>query len=308
VEDLEILHTTQNDEPSNNCICEHLRKHYSEELRLDVVLENRSLKSSDLMPKKRTLGQAAFQEPIDLGSILAASRKHWTQQSNWVLAVVLAYSLFYLRDMPQTARRWTRRNIFFLANNHRIPLRPFFRAHGPEGTAQALHGPDPEILELAVVLLEIQIGEGLEAYLDLNSQISDGDSLYWKACDAYYKEEQHFEKRTSVIYQEVVKTCLTPGTFKNRDPEELRMMLFERVIKPLEEQLGEILPEILASDNMDEDAAKRFDLALSMASTSSNAMMTPYARQQSYQRHMLNSKSRGLRQTAHSPARQPQQQ
>ena len=126
----------------------------------------------------------------------------------------------------------------------------------------------PEILELGVILLEIHLGQRLESFLKDGRDITTDNDFYWSAWEVYKKEEHQI---ISLVYRKAIQACLTPATFagtdSDSDVQKLRSVLFQSVVRPLEEELARNFQDLLNPDDLDEEAAKKCDLALSMPSS-----------------------------------------
>jgi hypothetical protein len=259
----------QESEYVNNqtCICEFLGDFKGSNLRVDVLLEQGNLQPAEDMAQYCMHHPNALRSQIDFTHLLSRHAQDWGERSNWTLAVALAYSLLYLYDCSPngspTGDRWKRRNIFFIENGTRIPLRPFFRVEEVQKRGQCRYHPQPQLLELGVILLEIHLGKTLETHLSLNHEITDLNELYVKAVGVYRQEERRLETSKSLQYQQAVKACLTPGTISKSltlTPAHIRHILFDKIVRPLEEQLAVIMPRILETNDVDEEIA-RFNLA-----------------------------------------------
>ncbi|KAH7022272.1 hypothetical protein EDB80DRAFT_4793 [Ilyonectria destructans] len=251
---------------STSCICSYLKAHPEpDSLRLDVILDHDVLHPSGLLPNERTFKPESLQEHIDLKSLLSFESKPWNLQSKWLLAVTLAYGLFYLYDGPRV--KWRRENILFFKDGTHIPLRPFVSTSVSQSCEEATDdGPRfhryPEIVELGVILLEIHLGQSLESFSKDGRDITTDTKIWGRACLVYRKEAHRIE---SVQYRKAIEACLTPGTFAeiDSDVQKLRSVLFQSVVRPLEEELARNFQDVLNPDNLDEEAEK-CDLALSV--------------------------------------------
>ncbi|KAK4070957.1 uncharacterized protein Triagg1_6324 [Trichoderma aggressivum f. europaeum] len=98
----------------------------------------------------------------------------------------------------------------------------------------------PSILELGVILLEIQLGKRLQTFFTDNRDLTSPNKLYCSAWKVYRDEEL---KITSLPCRDAIRACLSPDIFEGQnDVHEARTLLFEKVIRPLEEELLESLP------------------------------------------------------------------
>lgn len=188
--------------------------------------------------------------------------------SKWTLAVILAYSLLYLYSWSRVKGRWRRENILFFKNGTHIPLRPFLGTSVSQSSVDTSEDTPrfhrhPEILELGVILLEIHLGQRLESSFEDGRAITTNNDLWCSACAVYRKEEN---KILSLVYRKVIEACLSPATFAETDSDvqKVRSVLFQSVVRPLEEELARNFQDQLNTDDLDKEAAENRDLALSM--------------------------------------------
>jgi hypothetical protein len=213
----------------------------------------------------------SLQEQIDLKSLLSFQDKPWTEMSKWALAVILAYSLLYLYSGSRVKGWWRRENILFFKDGTHIPLRPFLGTSVSQSSVEAsevtpIFHRHPEILELGAILLEIHLGQRLESFFEDGRAITTNNDLWFSACAVFVKEKHEI---ISLAYRNAIEACLTPATFANTDSDvqKLRSVLFQSIVRPLEEELARTFQERLNPNDLDEEAAEKCDLALSMPSS-----------------------------------------
>ena len=205
----------------------------------------------------RTHNDASLRQQIDLKTLLASPDKDWTEMTKITLAVILAYSLFYLYGGSWVSERWSQTNILFFGGEDGFPLRPFLSSD-PEKLGGPLYNVDgqhkyPEFLELGVILLEIHLGKKLGSYLGRKTDISDYDEL-WLEASKVFKERKLY--LISTAYRDAIDKCLKPdfsisGTC---DDQMLRDSLFKHIVEPLEIELEKVFSEFISLERLDEDA------------------------------------------------------
>lgn len=161
---------------------------------------------------------------------------------------------------------WSRENIVFFRSGSRIPLRPFLgvsdmkkhKDHAPSEVL-SLHRY-PEVLELGVILLELHLGQRLEDFLELKRELSGPRDFFLHAMKAFACQKEHI---FSLRYRNAIDSCLRPDPKLGPKPtmQDVRMLLFQFVVRPLEEELTSNFKEWFSLGSLDEQAEK-YDLAL----------------------------------------------
>ncbi|KAI7788221.1 hypothetical protein LA080_012287 [Diaporthe eres] len=118
----------------------------------------------------------------------------------------------------------------------------------------------PEVLELGVILLELHLGQRLEDFLGLKRELSGARDFFLHAMKAFACQKEHI---FSLRYRNTIDTCLRPDPKLGLNPtmQDVRMLLFQCVVRPLEEELTSNFKEWFSPRNLDEQAEK-YDLAL----------------------------------------------
>lgn len=115
-----------------------------------------------------------------------------------------------------------------------------------------------EVLELGVILLEMHLGQRLEDFLGLKKELSGAKDLFLHAEKAFVCQKQHiFSQR----YRNAIDTCLCPDPKLGLNPttQDIRMLLFQYVVRPLEEELTSNFKEWFSPGSLDEKA-ENYDL------------------------------------------------
>lgn len=235
-------------------------------LRLNLTLNRGVLHPSSNIADERTIKQDSLREEVNLKAILASPQKTWPETAKWALAVILAWSLHHLYGGAWVRGGWSRENIVFFRSGSRIPLRPFLgvsdiKKHKDHEPSQlvSLHRY-PEILELGVILLELHLGQRLEDFLGLKHELSGAKDFFFHAMKAFTSQKEHiFSSR----YRNAIDTCLRPDPKLGPNPtmQNVRLLLFQYVVRPLEEELTSNFKEWFSLGSLDEQAEK-YDLAL----------------------------------------------
>lgn len=118
----------------------------------------------------------------------------------------------------------------------------------------------PEVLELGVILLELHLGQRLEDFLGLKQELSGARDFFLHAMKAFTCQKEHI---FSLRYRNAIDTCLRPDPKLGPNPtmQDVRMLLFQYVVRPLEEELTSNFKEWFSPGCLDEQAEK-YDLAL----------------------------------------------
>lgn len=101
-----------------------------------------------------------------------------TESHNIVLAIQLSYALAYLYEGEWSSGWWQQANITFFRWGSRIPCKPWLKIFLPDtdgsrektarcgGHPACGSHPFPQLLELGTVLLELQLGQSLDSFLN----------------------------------------------------------------------------------------------------------------------------------------------
>ncbi|KAG8158650.1 hypothetical protein KVR01_011772 [Diaporthe batatas] len=238
-------------------------------LRLNFILNRGVLHTSSNAADERTIRQDSLREEVNLKDILASPQKRWPETAKWALAVILAWSLHHLYGGSWTRGGWSRENILFFRSGGRIPLRPFLGIsdtnilHKDKKSTEisSLHRY-PELLELGVILLELHLGQRLEDYLGLNKELSGPRDFFLHAMKAFASQKEHI---FSLRYRNAIDTCLRPDPKLRPNPsmQDVRCLMFQNVVKPLEEELTSNFQEWFSAGGLD-DQAEKYDLAVGL--------------------------------------------
>jgi hypothetical protein len=251
------------------CFCKTMAKHArkNSSRRMNLTLDSAQSAVEYHRSSTRIYLPNVLESHITLKSLLEMRDKNWTGTTKLALSLILIYSLYYLSGSPWAKERWSRKNIIFFRNGDEIALRPFLRSD-PAGTSGPLSDEDefhrhPEVFELGVILLEVHIGQSLEAYLGIGRDISTYDGLFDAACNVFRSEDQNIMLNA---YRRAIENCffhvedaiedMGEGTPEDR----LRMWLLKEVLIPIETDVRTSFGRFISVDRLDEEAEK-FNLA-----------------------------------------------
>lgn len=186
------------------------------------------------------------------------------------LSVILAYSLFYLYGESWSKVRWKRDHIiFFIDDNNKIPMRAFLKVpestqsnKGKGVTTEELHRY-PAFLELAIMLLEINFGQSLEAMLSIDENIQSLNDSWCAASEVFSEEKWKIEHPG---LRDAIALCLQPDFgmhFTDHgapDHDALRSKFLKCVVHPLERDLQHAFQHFISVDDLDDEAPKKIIL------------------------------------------------
>jgi hypothetical protein len=150
-----------------------------------------------------------------------------------IIAAQISASLCYLYRGPWLDNRWSRSNLVFFDNGERIPCQPYLRVSlsaeaftDMEESSDNLHAY-PQLLELGIMLLELEIGMSIEEYTGIPSPLPDINTKLAVATMA-------FQQRKAQIflddYRKAIQFCLKPDLEDiDDDSEAVRMAIFRHV-------------------------------------------------------------------------------
>lgn len=201
-------------------------------------------------------------------SLLSFRERKWNTETRCALAVLLAYTLLYLYGGSNFQGHWKRENVIFFHDGDRIPLRPFFGTtladdafqHRDNAASPGCQHPHPDILRLGVMLLEIYLGKKLESFLEMDGDITHENDLYLKAWKVYMQLKH---EKIPGRYEEVILACISPQYFlatHGSDSKKMRSEIFQRIVKPLDEDMAEFLEQRQVL-KLDDALANKYDLA-----------------------------------------------
>lgn len=96
---------------------------------------------------------------------------NWNETDRLKIALQLAHALSYYYESGWLTGRWTQANIIFTRFGTRIPCKPWLKISMKDTPRENLMKPTgekvPELLELGVMLLELELGQRIEQFLQL---------------------------------------------------------------------------------------------------------------------------------------------
>lgn len=166
---------------------------------------------------------------------------NWTDVDKIVLAMQLSYALSYYHAGKWLSGRWKQSNIRFFKWGAQIPCKPWLNISLPNKThiepAKCLFHPFPQLLELGVILLELQIGQTLESFLHMKPA-KDLNEKWAFATKIYFQNLHGGNLILSRHYRHAIEFCLKPGKAPS-EPELVRKAIYENVVLPLEKAISD---------------------------------------------------------------------
>jgi hypothetical protein len=166
-----------------------------------------------------------------------------------VLAVTLAKTVLQLSEGPWLSKRWTAAQFsFFETTQSAIDFeRPYLSTRFQEEIndsnsvfeAQSIHAI-PSLLSLGKLLLEIDRGSPIEiSPLDLTDGKFPNANTEFTATMRFFKEASG---DFYIDYTRAIKACLEPtflrvGQARGLEDEEVRQLVYEHIVVPLETEL-----------------------------------------------------------------------
>ncbi|KAH8777847.1 hypothetical protein F5883DRAFT_696801 [Diaporthe sp. PMI_573] len=239
------------------CLCEpifNMKKRSAYRLELQVkkgqLFKLQSERSDQLIDLNKT--------PVSLDQFLQGGPQSFTEKTKRILMVLLSYAVLHLHDTPWLQSTWNSSNVIFFRNRgSQTPLRPFLDEYENDDVDpdDMMQHPCPTMVPLALMLMEIFFvalfdelarrfnvkitGEmpGLFQYLDVD--------MVFNSCKSEIPENSHFLN--------VIDKCLDPTTWKDEDDatldyQALRTVIYEEVVRPLENDLRQAYSSISIQD------------------------------------------------------------
>lgn len=189
------------------------------------------------------------QRNVSLETLLHSPRR-WRLKDKRVLAVTLANTVLQLSEGPWLNKKWNAAHIsFFEAAQNSIDFgRPYLTTQFQQQTTddaeselefQSIHA-SPSLLSLGILLLEINQGRPIEiSPLDLT------DGMFKNANTELTAAMRFFEESVEDIYNDyrrAIRACLEPTFLRvdqagGLDVEEVRQLVYEHIVAPLEAEL-----------------------------------------------------------------------
>jgi len=212
---------------------------------------------------RATYSSAELKDTISLAEIATQNAEAITDRSKIVIAVILGHTLLHLYG-TSWLREWNREKIVFIRNGDGVPLKPFLISQhrvaiedDDQDAFFQLH-QHPEILNLGIMLLELELKQSIESYLGSDYETSRNSS--------YFNAGKAFEKRQNSMYtnyRKAIESCLEThfGADPNNpdedlEPEEFRRKIYLDIVKPLEDQLEGGFRDTIDVNDLDSAVAK----------------------------------------------------
>jgi len=214
----------------------------------------------------------ASQPTQSLANLLGGKRE-FNLKERRILAVILAHSMLHFCESPWMSREWNKEHITFFRKARdrregidvfdlsRPWLSPSFDENacvGEDDVSQLyrIH-PNPSVLALGILLLEIELNAGIEKYRDAEdaeklpqSFSSNSNADLFVAQRLIDPDSQdHVLDRLCDAYCKAINACLycqfvEPGTSTSLDDEDFRQAVYANIVRPLEDELWHSFPKL----------------------------------------------------------------
>lgn len=236
-------------------LCEMFRKARERNAKLQLVFEDGKL--SQAKSKSMCL-QIRDQQDVPLASLLGNQNQVWTLQDKWVLAVILAHAALHCPAGSWLRADWSKEHVSFFrrgATQQADLSHPFLTLdfdNQPAGVSldgsDALFEPQPTLLSLGILLLEVIKGTAIETHHSPEDLIDGRPNEYTNLTTALRLLEKS-NGDLFVGYRKAVKACLEWDTANGElQHEEFARRMYEVIVEPLERELEhgfEISPDNL---------------------------------------------------------------
>lgn len=207
---------------------------------------------SHMRPTRPTLDIETSEPSTSLATLLEGQRK-FTLKEKRMLAVILAHSVLHFCESPWMSRHWNKNHVSFFRfsnrgdfNLERPWLSPdFANPYVPEDVEELnrIH-PNPSVLALGILLLEIELGDSLESFKEADDLSCEG----LEDCNTSFFTAHHvWENMLDNVYwgyKAAVEACLNCDFFESQDglplsleDEDFHEAVYKNIVQPLEEEL-----------------------------------------------------------------------
>jgi len=207
---------------------------------------------SHMRPTRQTLDIETSEPSTSLATLLAGQRKFNLREKR-ILAVILAHSMLHFCESPWTNQEWSKHHVSFFKRSkqgdfdlERPWLSPDFANPCVTEDVDKLNSmhPNPSVLALGILLLEIELGDVLESFREACDLSPEG----LENCDtAYFTAYRVWENKLDNAYwgyRAAVEACLKCNFFEREDGGPLSLedkdfheAVYEHIVQPLEKEL-----------------------------------------------------------------------
>lgn len=200
----------------------------------------------------RTLSVKGNAVDTSLASLLRGERRFRPKEKR-ILSVILANSLLHFCESPWLSKEWSKEHISFFSFSEKGDLdmrRPYlstdFETMVPEDEVDAMFRihPNPSVLALGILLLEIELDLPIEDERNVEDHDEDGKP---NVNTDYFAAVRLFESNKSDdIYRnhrQAVSACLDCNFYDedlmepSLDDPSFRQAVYDNIVRPLEEEL-----------------------------------------------------------------------
>ncbi|KAF2133134.1 hypothetical protein P153DRAFT_392987 [Dothidotthia symphoricarpi CBS 119687] len=198
-----------------------------------------------------TLTIQAQEVDASLASLLRGDRKLRLKEKR-ILSVILANSLLHFCESPWLSKKWSKEHISFFVSPGQRDLeirRPYlstrFQDIRIEDESDALYRlhPNPAILALGILLLEIELNSPIEHRRGDEDLNADGTPTINTDHFAALRLFEDMSDDLYVNYQQAVSACLNCDFYDedtmepSLDNPDFRQAVYKAIVRPLEQEL-----------------------------------------------------------------------
>ena len=238
-------------------VCTLIREAHRNNSSLQLIFDGEKLWQA------RSTGSHIVLKPeigIPLNTLLGDSTLRLSLKESRALAVVLAHAFLHYCESPWVSNKWNKEHVnFFTTVNGPDLMRPYLATQfeawtiHPEETSDNMYRhPNPALLSLGILLLELYLSKPIESLWDDDDTENgmEGINTNWITAE---KLLDRLEDDLYEGYRNAIQACLKIDYVESEDSmsldqEDFRRLIYERVVVPLEDELNNgfhITPEDL---------------------------------------------------------------
>ncbi|KAH7125708.1 hypothetical protein B0J11DRAFT_580240 [Dendryphion nanum] len=237
-------------------ICEPLYSARAAQVQLHFVAEDHAIWLDNRSQAYHSADE--LKNVITLAELSSEHSGSMTDQTKLIIAVILGHTLLHLWDTPLLCE-WSRERIIFIRSMNTVPLKPYLLSQRKSNSSDMddflrLH-PYPDILGLGIMLLELDLQQSVESYLQPKDELNVNSA--WINAQAAFKRHQGNMYKN---YRMAIKACLdnnfADDIDPDEDPEEFRRQIYFQIVKPLEDELEAGFSDLIDVNDIDTEAGK----------------------------------------------------
>ena len=229
-----------------------------------------------MKPTRQSTYIEASQPSQSLANLLGGKRELILRERR-ILAVILAHSMLHFCESPWMSKEWNKEHITFFRKVRdrregadvfdlsRPWLSPSFEeivsAEEPDLSPRYRIHPNPSVLALGILLLEIELNESIEEYRDAEGTEKLPQSYLTQSnADLFIAQQlidpnsqNHVLDRIVDRYQAAISACLycnfvEEGSPTSLEDEDFRQAVYANIVRPLEDELWHSFPKLTPED------------------------------------------------------------